>query len=288
MDFEEFRDLCDRLSSRRDDNLSEADTIGKLVLPFLEGMGYSEDDFERESPTFAGRIDIAVRNGKERLIAVEAKANGKKLNATHEGQLKAYMCTSGMDFGILSNGSEFRFFIRTAKGESGIASVLGLDTREPTVTAWMLFSMLSKGKATKNKIAAFRTVSDDLAAILTGFPTERTKIVTTDDEMAAFNFIRGMLSSEFDVSRLSPNDTVNYFSVIVDGMKKRTLCRIRFDRDPHVLQFYERDENGNKRRDAKGLPTVFRNLPFGGIHEIAAYRSDFIAELRLMGSCDTN
>lgn len=280
MNYDEFKKLCADLAGKQNVEMSEADTIGKLICPFLEKMGYSEENLVREASTYAGRIDLKVCVGKKNLFAVEAKANGKKLNETHESQLKAYMCTSGLDLGMLSNGSEYRFFIRTAKGEAGIHLFFKFNLETPNATAWVLFSIIGRFSFTKSKIDGFMAVSDDLRAILDGYVEEKTKIVTTDDEKAAFNFICGLLSGVFDVSRLFPNDTVNYFSIILDGHKKQTLCRIRFDRTPHVIQFYDRENNGEKKRDSRGLPTVFKDRPFSEIREIAAYKKDFEEELK--------
>ena len=104
---------------------TEADAREKLVVPFLRDfLGYSVvDDMEFERPINdekRERPDIVVVKGRKRLFFVEIKALGTDLSSS-ETQLKRYfrmMDRPPVNFGILTDGIRWRFYIRSVR--SGI------------------------------------------------------------------------------------------------------------------------------------------------------------------------
>jgi hypothetical protein len=88
-----------------------------LIEPFLEVLGYSRiDDIATEINAGWGKkndkadIGLIVR-GKTPEIIIECKKYGKKLTDKEASQLNNYFInTKGSKFGILTNGTEWRFY----------------------------------------------------------------------------------------------------------------------------------------------------------------------------------
>ena len=104
---------------------TEADVREKLVIPVLRdwlGYGVARDmEFERPiNDEKRERPDIVVVKGRKRLFFVEIKALGTDLSSS-ETQLKRYfrmMDRPPVNFGILTDGIRWRFYIRSVR--SGI------------------------------------------------------------------------------------------------------------------------------------------------------------------------
>jgi hypothetical protein len=96
---------------------NEAQTRFVLIEPILEVLGYSRiDDIATEINAGWGKkndkadIGLIVR-GKTPEIIIECKKYGKKLTDKEASQLNNYFInTKGSKFGILTNGTEWRFY----------------------------------------------------------------------------------------------------------------------------------------------------------------------------------
>lgn len=89
---------------------NEANICHHVVTNFLGMLGYDKDDFEYEKSHFNrgdGRVDIAVKITTKEFLYVEVKAANKKLREDEKSQLATYLFNSGLEWGLLTNGSNF-------------------------------------------------------------------------------------------------------------------------------------------------------------------------------------
>ncbi|WP_418113382.1 type I restriction endonuclease [Vibrio scophthalmi] len=59
--------------------------------------------------------------------------------------------------------------------------------------------------------------------------SERPKVVTTQDELDAFNIVKAILRQRFDVQRIIGRDTQSYFGILLDDNNRKPLCRLHFN-----------------------------------------------------------
>ncbi len=65
---------------------------------------------------------------------------------------------------------------------------------------------------------------------------EKSKIVTTFEEMSAFAIVKSILRKSIDVSRITYRDTESYFGVLLDDNNRKWICRINLDsRNKHII-----------------------------------------------------
>ncbi len=57
----------------------------------------------------------------------------------------------------------------------------------------------------------------------------KSKVVTTDEELEGFNVVKAILRQKFDVSRIVHRDTQSYFGVLLDDNNRKPLCRLHFN-----------------------------------------------------------
>jgi len=58
---------------------------------------------------------------------------------------------------------------------------------------------------------------------------EKSKVVTTQDELDGYNIIKAILRSALDVSRITFRDTQSYFGILLDDNNRKPLCRLHFN-----------------------------------------------------------
>lgn len=101
--------------------LTEAATNQYLVLPFFQLLGYDPLDPDEIIPEahasfsekFKNRVDFAICQGEEPVMAVEVKKVGALVDA-NRGELKGYFnAVPSVKLGILTDGITFQFYTDT-------------------------------------------------------------------------------------------------------------------------------------------------------------------------------
>lgn len=294
MKYDEFCSVCGSLADSVKTPMNEENTKLHLVLPFLEKNGFPHEGFHCEVQAANGHIDVLVFvNGKPR-VAVEAKAVNVQLSKAHEKQLEGYLQSCTAPVGILTNGLEYKFFIRTEKKVDGITKIISrpflrFSVKEPTRMACSFFSILSSNCG-KNDIVHFARKGDVVSRVLDAIgesecrsdvlsvldkwmsPENSKIIVTTPSENRAFGCLMGMAAvSGFDPNLFTGKDNTGYFAV---NFKGNPLCRIFMDDTTDNLDgngkidFFRRDLNGVRLTDSRHLPTIMDKFPFSCISDL--------------------
>lgn len=64
----------------------------------------------------------------------------------------------------------------------------------------------------------------------------KSKIVTTEEELQAFNIILAILAEEVDLSKVSYRDTESYFGILYDNNNRKPICRLNLDaKKKHIM-----------------------------------------------------
>ncbi|MCY3595659.1 MAG: type I restriction endonuclease, partial [Bacteroidetes bacterium] len=112
--------LSTRYEEYRNTSISEAKTEAFFVRPFLRSLGYESSNPELVDPQYladphdikTGKVDYALLRNGEPIIFVEAKKLHQSLDTPETiNQIKRYFNNVlEVDFVILTNGNEYRFF----------------------------------------------------------------------------------------------------------------------------------------------------------------------------------
>lgn len=119
MDFaDRMRDLAARSRSQLQHLATEEATKTSLVLPFLSALGYDIFDPTEVTPELHAdigvkkgeKVDYAILKDGKPIILIECKACGCDLEKAHASQLYRYFSATEARFGVLTNGTTYRFF----------------------------------------------------------------------------------------------------------------------------------------------------------------------------------
>lgn len=85
---------------------------------------------------------------------------------------------------------------------------------------------------------------------------EKSKIITTFEEMSAFAIVKSILRKSIDSKRITYRDTESYFGVLVDNNGRKWVCRINLDsKNKHIIIS---DENKNGvRHELSSLDDIY-------------------------------
>jgi len=106
--------------------LSEEDTKRKLIEPFFETFGwnmknYGEISVEMEYTVNQGKdkdkCDYRFKINKRTIFLVEAKPLGNEITPNDRDQIKRYMKLDECDYGAITNGDSYEFYVRNKEIE---------------------------------------------------------------------------------------------------------------------------------------------------------------------------
>ena len=112
-----------KLNSRR---LSEEDTKRKLIEPFFETFGwnmknYGEISVEMEYTVNQGKdkdkCDYRFKINEKTIFLVEAKPLGSEITSSDRDQIKRYMKLDECEYGAITNGDSYEFYVRNREIE---------------------------------------------------------------------------------------------------------------------------------------------------------------------------
>ena len=97
---------------------SEQATILVSIQPFIRALGYDTQNLAEVQPEYTAdpsstggnRVDYVIKREGKPIILIEVKSAGTELNTHHWKQLHNYFVSLDVEFGVLTNGLEYRFY----------------------------------------------------------------------------------------------------------------------------------------------------------------------------------
>ncbi len=77
-------------------------------------------------------------------------------------------------------------------------------------------------------------------------PQERSKVVTTEEELEGFRIVVAILRRKLPVARIAHRDTQSYFGILLDDNNRKPLCRLHLNGRKKYLGVFEKDKSETK------------------------------------------
>ena len=145
MDFiDQLRQFSNRVSSMKENILTEEATKTSIIMPFFSMLGYDVFNPEEFVPEYTAdvgikrgeKVDYAIIKDGEPAILIEVKSVNENLEK-HDSQLFRYFGTTNAKLAILTNGIMYRFYTdleETNKMDTTpFMEINILDIKEPQV-----------------------------------------------------------------------------------------------------------------------------------------------------------
>jgi predicted type IV restriction endonuclease len=196
--------------------MDEENTKRKLIEPLIDLLGWDilssavELEYSVQMGSTTKRVDYALKIEGTPVVFVEAKGCDTPLEHSHEEQLKSYMRQVGVDWGLLSNGQEFKIFRHhvssnrvnlVSLSEFGIEHVP--DNEHPlkalsheSIDSGESRQIAEKIEAVQNAIDSLRQNKEELAEDVTGVVSEVAgNAVSQQVEDEAKNFVDDLITT---------------------------------------------------------------------------------------------
>lgn len=178
--------------------MDEANTETKLIEPLIELLGWDTRGLEvkKRYPVRRGssknKVDYALIAEESPVVFVEVKNLRTDLSEGHVGQLGSYMKQEDVEFGLLSNGEDFKILKMKWEEKGSHPEVLGEFSLEGMSNRTKLLSVLSKEKikseeseAIARSIEESRKAMEKLRENKNKMAKEITKII--EEEIGKYN-----------------------------------------------------------------------------------------------------
>lgn len=175
----------------RSPQMNEETTKARIIQPLLERLGWDiTKDIELEfSISMHGRhhsVDYALMIEEKPSLFIEAKGCDTPLDKDHGEQLETYMKQHNVNWGLLTNGKEYRVMFRqTQDGDVHVAQLgsITLEQFPQRVDLWKTLTKesIQKGEAIEiaEHIQEINRIIDELTTIKDDIADTVTKTVTS-------------------------------------------------------------------------------------------------------------
>ena len=121
--YESLRKISEQIQSQRQLITTEQATILVSIQPFIRALGYDTQNLAEVQPEYTAdphssgseRVDYVIKRAGKPIMLIEVKSANITLNHYHWKQLHSYFVSLDVEFGILTNGLEYRFYTDTKK-----------------------------------------------------------------------------------------------------------------------------------------------------------------------------
>ncbi len=116
--FDSLSKISEQIQSQRHLITSEQATILVSIQPFIRALGYDTQNLAEVQPEYTAdahssgteRVDYVIKRDSKPIILIEVKSAETVLNKYHWKQLHNYFVALDVEFGVLTNGIEYRFY----------------------------------------------------------------------------------------------------------------------------------------------------------------------------------
>jgi hypothetical protein len=138
MEERELKDFLEQSNGLLEESpqMDEQNTRRKIIEPFLELLGWNilssevELEYSVKIGTTTTKVDYALLVDDTPVVLVEAKGVDTSLSESDRQQLGSYIRQTGVDFGLLTNGREYKIIKRKTESNRPEEVLLGSFTLE--------------------------------------------------------------------------------------------------------------------------------------------------------------
>ncbi|RYF99213.1 MAG: restriction endonuclease [Chitinophagaceae bacterium] len=84
-----------------------------------------------------------------------------------------------------------------------------------------------------------------------------SKIITTEEELEAFQIVKAILREKIPVNRIAPRDTQSYFGVLLDDNNRKPICRFHFNTANKYLEVFPNGKDAGEKTQLNSLDEIY-------------------------------
>ncbi|KQN37249.1 restriction endonuclease [Pedobacter sp. Leaf41] len=84
-----------------------------------------------------------------------------------------------------------------------------------------------------------------------------SKIITTEEELEAFQIVKAILREKISSTRIAPRDTQSYFGVLLDDNNRKPICRFHFNTANKYLETFANGKDAGDKKQIFNLDEIY-------------------------------
>ncbi|MCX2472713.1 type I restriction endonuclease [Pedobacter sp. MC2016-05] len=84
-----------------------------------------------------------------------------------------------------------------------------------------------------------------------------SKIITTEEELEAFQIVKAILREKIASTRIAPRDTQSYFGVLLDDNNRKPICRFHFNTANKYLGTFANGKDAGDKKQIFNLDEIY-------------------------------
>ena len=89
--------------------------------------------------------------------------------------------------------------------------------------------------------------------------SEISKIVTTEEELEAFQIVKAILREKIPSERIAHRDTQSYFGVLLDDNNRKPVCRFHFGTSRKQIELFHNGKDAGERMLLESLEDIYKH-----------------------------
>ena len=89
--------------------------------------------------------------------------------------------------------------------------------------------------------------------------SEISKIVTTEEELEAFQIVKAILREKIPAERIAHRDTQSYFGVLLDDNNRKPVCRFHFGTSRKQIELFHNGKDAGERMLLESLEDIYKH-----------------------------
>ncbi len=86
---------------------------------------------------------------------------------------------------------------------------------------------------------------------------EITKVITTEEELDAFQIVKAILREKIPAERIAARDTQSYYGVLLDNNNRKPVCRFHFNTANKYLELFHKGKDAGEKISLPNLDAIY-------------------------------
>ncbi len=86
---------------------------------------------------------------------------------------------------------------------------------------------------------------------------ESPKVVTTNQELDAFQIVKAILREKISAERIAYRDTQSYFGILLDDNNRKPICRFHFGASRNLIELFHNGKESGERTPLQTLDEIY-------------------------------
>ncbi len=83
------------------------------------------------------------------------------------------------------------------------------------------------------------------------------KVITTEEEMEAFQIVKAILREKIPAERIAFRDTQSYFGILLDDNNRKPICRFHFGASRKLVELFHNGKDSGERMPLDSLDDIY-------------------------------